>query len=83
MRMSEISAMLDATEMDILSVENAHLADQLSSARRALNDIIMLEVVHSGLSSARIIQEACDIARREIYGKTRAQSIRDAAHENS
>ena len=81
MRMSELDT---ETALDRYDAGVEQLEAELMAARRALNDIIKLEIVHSGLGSARIIQEACDIARVAIYGKTRRQSIEEAArHENS
>lgn len=81
MRMSELDT---ETAVDRYEALIEQLEAELMTTRRALNDIIMLEVAHSGLSTARIIQEACDIARVAIYGETRRQSLEKAAHhENS
>ena len=75
MRMAEFDA---ETDFAPEPCETDHIRSQeleVMILRRALNDIIMLEYVHSGLPSARVIQEACDIARRAIYGKTRRAAL--------
>lgn len=75
MRMAELAqeTALDRADMEIMRLEN-----EVMMLKRALNDIIALEVVHSGLSTAGVIQQACDIARVAIYGKTRRQSMEEA-----
>lgn len=75
MRMAELAK---ESALDRADLEIARLEDEVSMLKRALNDIIMLEVTHSGLRTAPVIQQACDIARVAIYGKTRAQSIAES-----
>lgn len=75
MRMAELATERDE-EMSITPDDVIRgLESEVVHLRRALNDIIMLEVTHSGLRTASVIQEACDIARVAIYGRKR--------HENS
>lgn len=75
MKMSELASERD-DEMNITPDDVIRgLESEVLHLRRALNDIILLEVAHSGLGTAPVIQQACDIARVAIYGRKR--------HENS
>ena len=79
MRMAELAAENDNDSADITPDDViAGLEREVMHLRRALNEIIALEAVHSGLSTASVIQQACDIARVAIYGMTRAQSIAES-----
>jgi hypothetical protein len=64
--------------LDRADDENARLAHENMELRKALNEIIMLEYTHAGTRNASVIQQACDIARIAIYGRTRKESEREA-----
>jgi hypothetical protein len=67
--------------LDRADDENARLVHENMELRKALNTIIMLEYTHSGTRNAPIIQQACDIARIAIYGRTRKESELAARRE--
>jgi hypothetical protein len=67
---SEHDDQIDITPDEVIS----GLESEVRLLRRALNQIIMLELTHSGTRNASVIQQACDIARVAIYGRTRKES---------